>query len=549
MQAQPHQTINLSACLIVRDSARTLRACLESIRPWVDELVVVDTGSLDDTADIALKMGGRVFHFPWCDDFSAARNESLQHARGKWIFWMDSDDTIDPINGRRLRQLVEGEVDPTVLGFVMQVHCPGPDGGGQGDVTVVDHVKLFRNGCDLHFEGRIHEQILPAIRRAGGTVAWTDIFIVHSGHDHTPAGQQKKRARDLRLLELELRERPDHPFTLFNFGMTYTDMERYEEAADYLSKCVHSSQPSESHLRKAYALLVYDYKMLRRPDDAWNACQDGLRLFPGDPELQFRSGVLLHEMGRYRDAADAYRRAMLGDGELHFGSYDIGIKGFKARHNLAITLTELGDLAAAEVQWREITREEPSYLGGWRGLGESLVKQEKHTSALALADLLDRHPSLRAESALLRARIYEIQADLVRAWTELERATELEPADCEILSRLCEFAFRHRDPHQAELPLKSLLAMNPHDASAQHNLGTVYFRTGRHSKAVECYRRAIDLRPDFADSYLYLGHCLEKAGVVDEALAAWRRALAMSPECADASAAIERVLGKRVHIR
>ena len=170
--------LRLSLCMIVRDSSQTLPACLESIRPWVDEMVIVDTGSVDDTPRIVEAFGGRLFHFPWCDDFSAARNESLRHARGEWVFWMDSDDTIPPECGRGLRALVEREIDPEVLGFVVQVHCPGGGEDGEGDpdsdVTVVDHVKLFRNRPDLRFDGRIHEQILPAIRAAGGEVAWTD---------------------------------------------------------------------------------------------------------------------------------------------------------------------------------------------------------------------------------------------------------------------------------------------------------------------------------------------------------------------------------------
>ena len=118
----------LSLCLIARDSIRTLGACLASIRPWVDEMVVVDTGSVDATPQIASRFRARVFEFAWCDDFSAARNESLRHARGQWLFWMDSDDTIDEANGRRLRDLVYSRHPHEVLGYVIQVHCPGPCG-------------------------------------------------------------------------------------------------------------------------------------------------------------------------------------------------------------------------------------------------------------------------------------------------------------------------------------------------------------------------------------------------------------------------------------
>ena len=155
----------LSLCMIVRDNARTLPACLESIRPWVDEMVIVDTGSVDETPRIVESFGGRLFHFPWCDDFSAARNESLRHALGDWLFWMDSDDTIPLECGRGLRALAYGDIPAHVLGFTMQVHCPGygDDGEPDFDVTMVDHVKLFRNRPDLRFDHRIHEQVLPAM--------------------------------------------------------------------------------------------------------------------------------------------------------------------------------------------------------------------------------------------------------------------------------------------------------------------------------------------------------------------------------------------------
>src|SRR5439155_1879619 len=213
-----------SVCFIVRDNARTVAAAIESIRPWVDEIIVVDTGSTDETPAICLAMGASVIRFPWVDDFSAARNESLRHARGEWIFWMDSDDTIDPECGRKLRELACRPTSASLMGHVIQVHCPGPGENGQADVTEVDHVKLFRNLTELRFEGRIHEQILPAIRRLGGEVAWTDLFVTHSGYDHTSEGQVRKKDRDLRLLHLEHQERGDHTFTLFNLGMTYADI-------------------------------------------------------------------------------------------------------------------------------------------------------------------------------------------------------------------------------------------------------------------------------------------------------------------------------------
>lgn len=230
--------------MIVRDNENTIRAALESIKPWVDEMIVVDTGSTDRTPQICRELGARVEQFVWCDDFAAARNESLNYARGEWIFWMDSDDTIPTECGRRLRELADGQHQPDVSGYVMQVHCPGSRDNGSLDMTVVDHVKLFRNRPDLRFEFRIHEQILPSIRRSGGQVAHTDIFVVHSGSDQSSEGQNRKRERDFRILQREFQDRPDHPFVLYNLGMTYADAEEYPQAIGYLNRCLEVSAPN-----------------------------------------------------------------------------------------------------------------------------------------------------------------------------------------------------------------------------------------------------------------------------------------------------------------
>jgi GT2 family glycosyltransferase/2-polyprenyl-3-methyl-5-hydroxy-6-metoxy-1,4-benzoquinol methylase len=144
----------LSLCMIVRNNAGTIGPCLESIRRWVDEMIVVDTGSTDATPEIAAQLGARVSHFPWCDSFSAARNESLRHARGRWIFWMDSDDTIDAENGQKLRELAYRDADPSILGYVMQVHCHGPGGRGRRG-------RDGRGSCQA-----VSQSAGPALRRA-----------------------------------------------------------------------------------------------------------------------------------------------------------------------------------------------------------------------------------------------------------------------------------------------------------------------------------------------------------------------------------------------
>ncbi len=96
-----------SLALIVRDEGASLSASLQSIAPIASEIIVVDTGSTDRTKEVATSYGAKVFDFPWIDDFAAARNECLRHATGDYIFWMDADEVIDPVNREKLRALFD----------------------------------------------------------------------------------------------------------------------------------------------------------------------------------------------------------------------------------------------------------------------------------------------------------------------------------------------------------------------------------------------------------------------------------------------------------
>jgi Flp pilus assembly protein TadD len=521
----------LSLCMIVRDNARTLPACLESVRPWVDEMVVVDTGSLDETPQIALAYGGRLFRFPWCDDFSAARNESLRHAQGEWLFWMDSDDTIPWECGRRLRRLIERQVPPDVLAFVVQVHCPGGSENGDPafDITAVDHVKLVRNWADIRFDGRIHEQLLPAIRRVGGEVAWSEVYVVHSGSDQSPDAQRKKFERDLRILELELSERPEHPFTLFNLGMTHVHAGRFSEGAGYLRRSMAHSNPDESHLRKVYALLVYAEMRLGNREQAMETCRRGLHLFPHDVELRFREGVLLHELGRLQEARQAYSAILTNREERHFSSVDRALTGFKVHQNMAAVATDMGDLAGAEHEWREVVQAAPRYRPGWRGLGETLIRAGRVAEAATVADDLASAGAIRTEGLLLKSRAAIAQGQFAGAKAALDSAITEAPDDLEVLRYACQFFFEHGEADDAETALKALTAHDPGDASAHHNLGTILLRAGRSDEAVWAYRQSLRFRTNYPGTYLNLGCALKDSGRIDEAVSAWEQALGLAP--------------------
>ena len=521
----------LSLCMIVRDNETTLPATLEGIRPWVDEIVVVDTGSNDATQTIAEQFGARLFHFPWCDDFSAARNESLRRARGEWLFWMDSDDTIDELNGQKLRLIADGSHNPRTLGYVMQVRCPGPDGEGE---TVVDHVKLIRNHPELRFEFRIHEQVLPAIRRLGGLVVWTDAFVVHSGADHSEFGRCRKYERDLRILNFDLAERGERPFVLWNLGMTYADMEDHETAVGFLRRCIAVSDPGESHLRKAYATLVGCLTRQGNPEQALTVCEAARHLFPNDRELMFRAGIVLHDLGRYEESIAAYRTTLSTIEERHFSSVDPGIYGHKARHNLAVVHRDADQLDLAETQWRLAIEDQPTFDSAWRGLIRLLITRRRLATA---AYEVERMDALNIESTrLMRAEVAEGEGDMTRAAKEFNRSMAESPSDNDAHESWCRFLFLNGDWCDAVDALKELTKRRPEDGATLHNLGVLHLRVNALDDAVAYFRGSLAARPGWVPTLLALGEAHRGLGDVVVARRCFDEVLNIEPENPDATA-------------
>ena len=521
----------LSLCMIVRDSSRTLGSCLDSIVPWVDEMIVVDTGSTDDTRQIASSHGAKVFDFPWCDSFSAARNESLRHAKGDWLFWMDSDDTISPESGEKLRSLTQQSLEKAPTGYTMQVHCPGPP--GSGDVTVVDHVKLFRNDPRLRFEGRIHEQILPAIRSLGGQVEWTDIYVTHSGSEHSLEARQRKQQRDLRLLEMELAEKPEHTFVLFNLGMTYADMDEASKALEFLKRSLLSATPDESHVRKAYSLLVSCLVQLYHDEEALRIIYRALEMFRDDAELLFRQGILFQRAQSYERAIESFERAIEDRGERFFASRDRGITSYKARHNLASVYREINRPDLAELQWRLALESFPIYRIAWKGLTDSLIEQKKFTTLAIEIEKMREATSLETEVAYATILRHQANGEMKWAMEVLYEFMQKSPDDIEFLRFSCEFLFNHGGPEDCVSLLEKLCEIAPDDGAAWHNRGSALQRLGRPNEAISYFEKSLAIRPNSTGTSMQFAAAHVSLGNVDAAKIVLQAALESDPYNSD----------------
>ena len=393
-------TPRVSLCLIVKNEEKNLPACLESAADLVDEIVVVDTGSTDQTKEIAARFGAKVVDFPWIDSFSAARNESLRHATGQWIFWMDADDRLDADNRTKLRSLF-ATLKTENAAYSMKCLCL-PD-AETGTATVVDHIRLFRNDPALRWEHRVHEQILPAIRRQGGDVRWSGVVVQHAGYQDATV-RKKKLQRDLRLLKQEHAELGDHPFTLFNLGSVHQEQGDYAAALHCLRRSLELSHPSDSIVRKLYALIVHCLRTQGQLKEALAACLEGRRLYPDDAELLFSEALLRRDQQDLDGAAVCLHQLLNSKPAAHFASVDAGLRGYKARQNLGVVYRQQGKVAEAERQWQAVLAERPDFVPAGLALGELYLTQERWTDLQATAQRLEAQPQSRMEAAVLRAR-------------------------------------------------------------------------------------------------------------------------------------------------
>jgi glycosyltransferase involved in cell wall biosynthesis len=275
---------------------------LESVRGVVDQIVVVDTGSTDDTIAVAERFGAEVYRFPWCDDFAAARNESLRHARGQWILYLDADETLTPESAQMLRQLVERQ-PAQVGGLLCTIVSPHRQGSDGVETHRGAYPRLFRNyGYPrLAFRGRVHEQITPAIVECGGAIVHSPIVIWHSGYDVSRERLEEKVRRNYRLLIEHVKEEPLNAYAWFQLGQTLARMQLFSEAegAFELALQIGLSPPLQASAASAMAYLCGTQQ---RYAEALEWAEKSLRIVPDQTLALAYKAHALEALGE-RDAA------------------------------------------------------------------------------------------------------------------------------------------------------------------------------------------------------------------------------------------------------
>jgi tetratricopeptide (TPR) repeat protein len=334
--------------MIVRDAEPTLASALESVRDIADELLITDTGSVDATLRIAEDFGAKVTHFPWQDDFAAARNRSVADATGDWILLLDADEALLPESRVELQRCMAGQgVDAYLVKREDLASADAPH-----DFTVMVQLRLIRRAAWRPMQGRIHEHFVPDFR----AIAPSKIRLRHTGL--TRELQREKLVRSARLLELELQDRPRQFYYLVEYGRTLLALGDKRasmvlaEAADIAVRTTASADVAAAPLA-----LLLDFVLASRtlpagfPLSAEQAIDMVDRQFGDSPPLLWHVACHEYRAGRFAECAARLELILkLGRNESYsmLTSFDPRILRDNALLNLGACYVRLAMLDRAE---------------------------------------------------------------------------------------------------------------------------------------------------------------------------------------------------------
>jgi glycosyltransferase involved in cell wall biosynthesis len=350
----------LSLCMIMRDEEEHLARCLESVRGLVDEIVIVDTGSVDRSIEIAESFGAIVLREEWKGDFARPRNTAIDAATGDWILVLDADEEL--IDGARLLDLLH---DEEIEGYCLrEVNFIGEELGI--DNVVNSAFRLFRNRPAHRYDGALHEQIMGKVDPKGGqSTRFVGVEIHHYGYLEPTSRAREKTDRNMAIVMEEVALKPTDSFVLFNAGVEFQRIGEHEQALDYFTR----SFRELTSLKAYYASLllrniVATLNSLERWEEALDVLADALQAYPDFTDLHYLQGQIHTSRREYRAAVKSFRRAIeLGDhgGDRYLAQTGMG--SFYSWHALGVLHEMMGDVHEAVRCQRNAIREARGHYG------------------------------------------------------------------------------------------------------------------------------------------------------------------------------------------
>ena len=304
--------LRISACWIVKNEQKNLPRSMMSVKDHVDEMIVVDTGSTDETIKIAENFGAKVFNLAWDDDFSAPRNHALEQATGNWIVFLDADEYFDEDNAVNLRPAIGLTIEQKMTAMLINlVNIDADDNNKVIDSTYL--CRIFKKVEGIHYVGRIHEELRL---KDGKPLTKTIIVpgdvltIKHTGYSMTVNREKAQRNLNMLLRELETTGEPERIYGYL--AQCYNGIDDYENAERYARLDIGGGRKASTFASSSHRILI---KILSsadvdRLDERLEEAERAVEEFPALPEFRAELAECLAAKGEYARAVVEMQKAI-----------------------------------------------------------------------------------------------------------------------------------------------------------------------------------------------------------------------------------------------
>jgi len=328
----------ISLVMIVKNEEHVLARCLESIKNYVDEMVIVDTGSEDRTVEIAESFGAQTYFFEWCNDFSAARNFALSKANYNMRIVLDADEYVIEWHEKEVKaQLQENQVGVITLIDVFEK---------EGEIKQSKSYLSRMIPEDGHYSGAIHEQVVSKCKRVR-----IPIIIGHDGYLHTD-----KSERNLEILYKLAKAQPKDSYILYQLAHTLFVANKNEEAYNYYKKYYKISKSNEGYRCDAIVDYLYNLMALSRLEEGLAVVKREAQTYNDSPDFNFVCGhfyreLVLFDINKYISYLPYIEKSFLRCleiGETSKYNSVVGTGSYEAAYNLAAWYEVAGQMEQAK---------------------------------------------------------------------------------------------------------------------------------------------------------------------------------------------------------
>lgn len=293
----------ISVCVIARNEDNHIEECLKRLRPCKFEVIVVDTGSVDRTMELAAKYTDKVFQFEWCSDFSAARNYSIKKASNDWILVIDCDEYLENVNLLNVSKICKE--NPDKVGYISR-NNPYIIQGVKSVMT--ERIGRFFNRNYCHYEGSIHERVLHLDGSEPETFE-LPLTIYHEGYV-SESDKRTKATRNLEMLLHDLDENGENAYRYYQLGRNYVSLNDVRKAAAYYEKgLMMDVDPTDSFVQSMMESYGYCLLELEENEKELELIDKYYSSYSHRADFVYLAGMICVKRGLHERALEEFNKA------------------------------------------------------------------------------------------------------------------------------------------------------------------------------------------------------------------------------------------------